>query len=59
MKVNDRVLIGGFGDYADFQHIMKLLNQQSIDDAVIGMIWTDLVGFWEAWCDLADCGWIW
>eukprot|EP00116_Pleurobrachia_bachei_P009103 sb/3469365/ len=35
MKVNDSVLIGGFGDYADFQHIMKLLNQHSIDDAVI------------------------
>jgi len=36
MKVNDSVLIGGFGDYADFQHIVKLLNQHSIDDAVIG-----------------------
>jgi len=36
MKVNDSTIIGGFGDYADYQHIVKLLNQQTIDDAVVG-----------------------
>lgn len=36
MKVNDSTLVGGFGDYADFQHIMKLLKQQTIDDEVVG-----------------------
>lgn len=37
MKVNDSTLVGGFGDFADFQHIMKLLKQQTIDDEVVGM----------------------
>lgn len=36
MKVNDSTIVGGFGDYADFQFIMKLLEQQTIDDNVIG-----------------------
>ena len=36
MKVNDSTIIGGFGDYADFQFIMKLLEQQTIDDNVVG-----------------------
>ena len=36
MKVNDCTIIGGFGDYADFQYIMKLLQQQTIDDEIIG-----------------------
>jgi len=36
MRVNDSTIVGGFGDYADYQHIMKLLQQQTIDDKVIG-----------------------
>lgn len=36
MRVNDSTIVGGFGDYADYQHIMKLLEQQTIDDKVIG-----------------------
>ena len=34
MKVNSSVIVGGFGDYADFQYIMKLMEQQTIDDRV-------------------------
>ena len=46
MKVNDSTIVGGFGDYADYQHIMKLLNQQTIDDAVIGK-WYDYLLYFK------------
>jgi len=36
MKVNNSVIVGGFGDYADFQYIMKLMEQQTIDDRIVG-----------------------
>jgi len=36
LKVNESTIIGGFGDFADFQYLSKLLEQQSIDDRVVG-----------------------